>query len=80
MNFIYFLLIGIVAGWLAGKIMKGSGFGLIGNLAVGVLGSMIGGFLASFLGLFAGNLIGSIVVATLGAVILLYLIGMLKKS
>ncbi len=80
MGFIYFAVVGIIAGWLAGQIMKGRGFGLIGNLVVGILGAMLGGWLFGVLGLSAYGTIGSILMATFGAVVLLFLIGLLKKA
>ncbi len=72
------ILIGILAGWLAGKIMRGRGFGLLGDLVVGIVGSLIGGFVFSLLGLASYGLIGSIVVATVGAILLLYLIRLVR--
>jgi uncharacterized membrane protein YeaQ/YmgE (transglycosylase-associated protein family) len=78
MQLIYFLIVGVVAGWLAGQIMKGGGFGLVGNLIVGVIGALVGGFVFGLLGISASNLIGSIVSATVGAVVLLWVIGQLK--
>jgi uncharacterized membrane protein YeaQ/YmgE (transglycosylase-associated protein family) len=80
MGFIYFAIVGIIAGWLAGQIMKGRGFGLVGNLVVGVLGAILGGWLFGFLGLSAYGTIGSILMATFGAVVLLFLVGILKKA
>jgi uncharacterized membrane protein YeaQ/YmgE (transglycosylase-associated protein family) len=80
MNFLWFAIIGIVAGWLAGQIMKGRGFGLVGNLVVGIVGAIVGGFLADALGLSASGLVGSLVLATVGAVVLLALIGALKRA
>ena len=79
MNVIWFLIVGVIAGWLAGLLVKGGGFGLIGDLVVGILGSLIGGLLlgGSLLG---GGLLGSIVVATLGAVILLVVLRVIKKA
>ena len=77
---IAFLIIGAVAGWLAGKLMKGGGFGLLGNIVVGIVGAFIGGFLFGLLGISAGGWIGSIVTATIGAVVLLYLVGIFKKG
>jgi len=71
---LWFLIIGIIAGWLAGNIMKGGGFGLIGDLVVGVVGSFIGGFLFRILGLSSYGTIGSIIMATFGAIVLLWLI------
>lgn len=80
MNVVWFILIGIVAGWLAGQIMKGGGFGLLGDLIVGVIGSLIGGFVFSLLGISAGGLIGSLITATVGAVILIALLRVIKKA
>jgi len=80
MNIIWFILIGIAAGWLAGKIMSGGGFGVVGDLVVGVIGALIGGFLFSLLGITAGGLLGSLVMATLGAVILIWLVRVLKRA
>jgi uncharacterized membrane protein YeaQ/YmgE (transglycosylase-associated protein family) len=77
---IWLLLVGLIAGWLAGKIMKGSGFGLVGDLVVGVLGAVIGGWLFGMLGLTAWGLIGSILMALVGALLLLYVVRMVKKS
>ena len=71
---LWFLIIGIIAGWLAGKIVKGGGFGLIGDLVVGVIGSFIGGYLSGILGFSAHGTIGGIITATLGAVVLLWVI------
>ena len=80
MNFIAFLILGALAGWIAGNIMKGRGFGLLGNIVVGIVGSMLGGFLFSALGLKAFGFIGSLITATVGAVVLLYLISLVKRS
>jgi uncharacterized membrane protein YeaQ/YmgE (transglycosylase-associated protein family) len=80
MDIVWFLIIGIVAGWLAGKIMRGGGFGLIGDLVVGVIGALLGGFLFGLLGLSANGLIGSLVTATVGAVVLLFLIHLVKRA
>ena len=81
MNFLWFLIVGLVAGWLAGVLVNGGGFGLIGDLVVGVVGAFIGGFLFSFLGLSSnGGLIGSIVVATIGAVVLLIIVRAMKRA
>jgi len=75
---IIMLAIGAVAGWLAGLVIKGGGFGLIGNILVGVAGALVAGFLfPSFLPF--GGLIGQIISATLGALILLFVIGFFKS-
>ena len=80
-EFVWFILIGLAAGWLAGQLMKGGGFGLVGNLIVGVVGALLGGFLFGLLGISAGSgLLGSLIVATIGAVVLLFLVGLIKKS
>lgn len=79
-SLVMFLLVGLVAGWLAGQIMKGKGFGLIGNLIVGVIGAFIGGFVFDFVGIAAYGMIGSIIAALVGAMILLWVIGLVKKS
>ena len=75
---LWFLIIGIVAGWLAGNIVKGGGFGLVGDLVVGVVGAFIGGAVYSFLGFSAYGTIGEIIMATVGAVILLWLIRLIR--
>jgi uncharacterized membrane protein YeaQ/YmgE (transglycosylase-associated protein family) len=81
MNLIWFLIVGLIAGWLAGILVKGGGFGLAGDLVVGVVGAFIGGFLFSSLGLWPnGGLIGSIVVATIGAVVLLVIVRAIKRA
>lgn len=80
MDLILFLLIGIGAGFLAGKLMKGRSFGLGGNLVVGIIGALLGGKLLGLLGVHIGGLIGSLVTATIGAVVLLWLLSVLKKQ
>jgi uncharacterized membrane protein YeaQ/YmgE (transglycosylase-associated protein family) len=72
------IVIGILAGWLAGRIMRGRGFGLLIDLFVGIIGSVIGGFLFGLLGLHAAGVIGQFVTATAGAIFLLYLVRHLK--
>ena len=78
MHIVWFLLIGLIAGWLAGKLTKGRGFGVIGDIVIGVIGAFIGGFLFRMLGLSAGGMIGSIVVATVGAIVLVYVVRAIK--
>ena len=80
MEFIWFIVIGLVAGWLAGQFMKGGGFGVIGDIIVGVLGALIGGFLFSLLGLSAGGLLGSLIVATIGAIVLIFILRLIKRA
>lgn len=75
-----FLAIGAVAGWLAGKLMKGRGFGLLGNMIVGVIGAVMGGMLFDFLGIATRGLVGSVITATVGAMLLLYLVRLFKRA
>lgn len=80
MSFFYFLIIGIISGWLAGKLLNGGGFGLIKNLLIGVVGAFVGGWLFDLVGLSTnGSLIGSIITSTVGAVVLLFVLGMVKQ-
>ena len=81
MSLLWFLIVGAVAGWLAGVLVKGGGFGLIGDIVVGVIGAVIGGWLFSTLGAsIGGGLLGSIVVATIGAVVLLVVVRVIKRA
>lgn len=79
-SLVIFLVIGALAGWLAGVLMKGKGFGIIGNMVVGIIGAVVGGFVFDFLGVIAGGFIGSIITATVGAIILLSIIRIVKKA
>ena len=79
-SLLMFLVIGAIAGWLAGRFMKGSGFGAVGNIVVGIVGAVIGGFVFGMVGLAATGIIGSIVVSTVGACILLFLVNLIKKG
>jgi uncharacterized membrane protein YeaQ/YmgE (transglycosylase-associated protein family) len=80
MNIIWFLLIGLIAGWLAGKIMKGGGYGLVGDLIVGVIGAVLGGFLFDLLGITTAGLLGSIITALVGAIVFIYLLRVLRRA
>ena len=80
MEFVWFILIGLVAGWLAGQLVKGGGFGVIGDIVVGVLGALIGGFLFTSLGVsLGGGLLGAIIVATIGAIVLIFILRVVKR-
>jgi uncharacterized membrane protein YeaQ/YmgE (transglycosylase-associated protein family) len=79
-SLLIFLAIGAVAGWLAGVILKGGGFGLLVNIVVGILGAIVGGFAFGLLGISAGGILGSIITATVGAVLLLFVVGLIKKA
>jgi uncharacterized membrane protein YeaQ/YmgE (transglycosylase-associated protein family) len=80
MDFVWFALIGLCAGWLAGQLMKGSGFGLVGDLIIGVIGAILGAVIFRSLGLAANGLLGQLIVATVGAVVLLGLLHVVKKQ
>ncbi|MCA0277136.1 MAG: GlsB/YeaQ/YmgE family stress response membrane protein [Proteobacteria bacterium] len=80
-SLIIFLIIGAVAGWLAGQLVKGYGFGLIGNVVVGIVGALIAGWLFPALGISLGSgIIAAIIHATIGAVILLVLLRLVKQA
>ncbi len=74
------LAIGAVAGWLAGVIMKGGGYGLLGDIVIGIIGAFVGGFLFGLLGISAGGLIGQIITATVGAIVLIFVLRLIKKA
>ncbi|MGY3884058.1 MULTISPECIES: GlsB/YeaQ/YmgE family stress response membrane protein [Aeromonas] len=79
-NMLWFLIVGLIAGWLAGVLVKGGGFGLIGDLVVGVLGAFVGGWLFTTFGVaMGGGLFGSILVATIGAVVLLLIVRIIRR-
>jgi uncharacterized membrane protein YeaQ/YmgE (transglycosylase-associated protein family) len=78
-NFVWMLIIGAVAGWLAGKLTQGRGFGLIANVVIGVLGAVLGGILFRVVGLSAVGTIGEIITATVGAIVLLFVLRKLKR-
>ena len=80
MQFVWFIIVGLIAGWLAGQFMKGGGFGIVGDIVVGVLGALLGGFLFGLLGISAGGLLGAIVVATIGAIVLILLLRLVKRA
>ncbi len=78
-SLVIFLLIGLVAGWLAGQVFKGYGFGLVGNILVGVGGAFLGGFLLPKVGLHIAGILGSIISAFIGALILLAVLRLIKR-
>jgi uncharacterized membrane protein YeaQ/YmgE (transglycosylase-associated protein family) len=81
MSFLYFLLVGLIAGWLAGQIMKGSGYGVLGDIVIGIVGAIIGGWLFGVLGLtIGGGLIGSICMALVGAIVLIFIVRLIKRA
>jgi len=80
MEWVGVVLVGLVAGGVSGRIMRGKGFGCLGNIIVGVLGAMLGGFLLPLLGLQIEGLTGRLVSATVGAILLLFLLGLGSKK
>lgn len=80
-SILVFLIVGAIAGWLAGQIVKGHGFGLVGNIVVGIVGAFIAGWCLPMLGLnIGGGFVAAIINALIGAVILLFLIGLFKRA
>ncbi len=79
MGFIWFILIGILAGFVAGTLMRGGGFGIIVNLVVGIIGAVLGGWVFDLLGIHTTGIIGSLVTATVGAIILLWIISLFQR-
>jgi uncharacterized membrane protein YeaQ/YmgE (transglycosylase-associated protein family) len=80
MQLILFVLIGAIAGWLAGQIMKGRGFGVVGNIVVGVVGAFLGGVVFRLLGFAAFGLLAQLITATVGAIILLWIVSYLRRK
>ena len=77
---IWTIIVGIIAGFLAGKVMNGSGYGLFMDLLLGVAGGIVGGFVLSLVGIGASGIIGSVLVATFGAVLLIWIVRRLRSS
>ncbi len=80
MNVIFWLIIGAVAGWIAGNLMRGGGFGLVGNIVVGIVGALVGGWVFGLLGIAAGGTLGSLVTAVVGACVLLFIVSLVKRA
>ena len=81
MGFLYWIVVGLIAGWLAGQVMKGGGYGVVMDIVLGVLGGIVGGWLVEFLGFSpGGGLVPSIVVAFIGAVVLVWITRRIKKA
>jgi uncharacterized membrane protein YeaQ/YmgE (transglycosylase-associated protein family) len=76
---IWWIIVGLIAGWAAGKIMKGRGYGVLADIVLGIVGGIIGGWVVGLLGLGSGGFIWSILVAILGAVILIWITRLLKR-
>ncbi len=80
MEIVTFILVGLIAGWIAGLIMKGRGFGVFGDIIVGIVGALIGGFIFSLFGIETYSFLGATITAIIGAVILLFLISLFKQG
>lgn len=79
-TWIGWIVIGGIAGWLAGKLMKGGGFGIIVNVLLGIVGSVVGGWLFGLAGITAGGIVGSLASATVGAIVLLAIVGLFNRK
>jgi uncharacterized membrane protein YeaQ/YmgE (transglycosylase-associated protein family) len=80
MHLIWILIVGLLAGWLAGHVTRGRGFGLLGDMVVGIIGAWLGGNILHVFGLYSAGFIGSVVTALIGAVILLAMIRVIKNA
>jgi uncharacterized membrane protein YeaQ/YmgE (transglycosylase-associated protein family) len=81
MGFLYWIVVGLIAGWLAGQVMKGGGYGVLVDIILGILGGIVGGWIFGMLGIGAGSgMIGSIIVAFVGAVVLVAITRVLKRA
>jgi uncharacterized membrane protein YeaQ/YmgE (transglycosylase-associated protein family) len=80
-GFIAWIVVGLIAGWLAGLVMKGRGYGVLVDIILGILGGIVGGWVFGLLGIWpGGGILGSIIVAFVGAVILVWITRLLKKA
>ena len=81
MEFVYFILVGFIAGWLAGVLVKGGGSGIVVDIIVGIIGALLGGWVFGLLGISAGGgLIGAIVTATVGAILFILILRAIKRA
>jgi len=79
-NLLWWVIVGLIAGWAAGKIMQGGGYGAAMDIVLGIVGAVVGGWLMSLVGIQAGGLVGTIIVAIIGAVLLIWITRLLKKA
>jgi len=79
-SLIWWVVVGLIAGWAAGKIMKGGGYGVVMDIVLGIVGAVVGGWLMGILGIHAGGFISTIIVAIIGAVFLIWISRMIKKA
>ena len=81
MGFLAWIIVGLIAGWLAGQVMKGGGYGVLADIILGILGGLLGGWIFGMMGIGAGGgMIGSIIVAFIGAVILVGITRLIKRA
>lgn len=80
MNFLYFILIGAIAGWVSGKLIKGEGYGLLGNIVVGIVGAVLGGWIFEKLGIVEYNILYTLAAAVVGSVVFLLVIGIIRRN
>ena len=80
MEIVWFLLIGLIAGWLASVIMGSGGYGILGDIIVGIIGALIGGYVFRLLGIATYGLLGTIITATVGAIVLIALLRVIKRA
>jgi uncharacterized membrane protein YeaQ/YmgE (transglycosylase-associated protein family) len=81
MGLLYFLLVGLIAGWLTGQVMKGGGYGVMADIVLGILGGIVGGWIFGTLRIWpGGGMIGAIIVAFVGAVVLVWITRLIKKA
>lgn len=79
-SLLWFLLIGLIAGWLAGQVMRGGGYGVVGDMIVGVIGAFLGGWIFRMLGIATYSLIGSLITAFVGAVVLIVILRLIRRG
>jgi uncharacterized membrane protein YeaQ/YmgE (transglycosylase-associated protein family) len=79
-DLIWWAIVGLIAGWAAGQIMKGGGYGTIMDIILGIIGAVVGGWLVGIVGIHAGGFVGTIIVAIIGAVFLIWITRLLKKA
>lgn len=80
MNIIIWIVVGVIAGWLTGLVMKGRGYGLLGDLVIGLIGGLVGGWLFGFMGLSASGWLGQILVSFVGGVVLVAIVRLLRRA
>jgi len=80
MNLLWYIIIGILSGFVAGKLMRGGGFGVIVNLIVGIIGCVLGGWMFGLLGISAGGMLGSLITSVVGAMLLLWVVWLLSRA